>query len=158
MEGIVIRKGRKADANEFIGLVLALAEFENLDPPSDGGRKRLVEDVFEKRRINLFVAAEGKRLLGYALYFYTYSSFLARPSLYLEDLFVLEEARKRGVGLALFKRCVDEAVVRGCGRMEWAVLTWNERALRFYEKLGAKRQSEWYIYRLDENSLRKIQS
>jgi GNAT superfamily N-acetyltransferase len=156
VERVVIRKGRRADANEFIGLVLALAKFEHLDPPSDAGRKRLVEDVFEKRRINLFVAAEGKRLLGYALYFYTYSSFLAKPSLYLEDLFVLEEQRKRGVGFALFKRCVEEAVAKRCGRMEWAVLTWNEKALRFYEKLGAKRLSEWYTYRLDENSLRKI--
>lgn len=156
MERVVIRKGLRADANEFIGLVLALAKFEHLDPPSDAGRKRLVEDVFEKKRINLFVAAEGKRLLGYALYFYTYSSFLAKPSLYLEDLFVLEEQRKRGVGFALFKRCVEEAVAKRCGRMEWAVLTWNEKALRFYEKLGAKRLSEWYTYRLDENSLRKI--
>jgi GNAT superfamily N-acetyltransferase len=158
MERVVVRKGRRADANEFIGLVLALAEFEHLDPPSDAGRKRLIEDVFEKKRIKLFVAAEGKRLLGYALYFYTYSSFLAKPSLYLEDLFVLERERKRGVGFTLFKRCVDEAAAKGCGRMEWAVLTWNEKALRFYEKLGAKRQSDWYTYRLDENSLRKIQS
>lgn len=158
MERIVVRKGRRADANEFIGLVLALAKFEHLDPPSKAARRRLVEDVFEKKRINLFVAAEGKRLHGYALYFYTYSSFLAKPSLYLEDLFVLEEQRKRGVGLALFKRCVEEAVTKKCGRMEWAVLTWNEKALRFYEKLGAKRQSEWYTYRLDENSLRKIKS
>jgi GNAT superfamily N-acetyltransferase len=158
MEGIVVRKGRRGDAKEFMGLVLALARFEHLEPPSDAGRKRLVEDVFEKKRINLFVAAEGKKLLGYALYFFTYSSFLARSTLYLEDLFVLEERRKRGVGLALFKRCVDEAVARGCGRMEWAVLTWNEKALRFYEKLGAKRLSEWYTYRLDEKSLSRIQS
>jgi GNAT superfamily N-acetyltransferase len=158
MGRIVIRKGRKADAKDFMGLVLALAKFEHLDPPSDAGRRRLVEDVFEKRRINLFVAAEGRRLLGYALYFYTYSSFLAKPSLYLEDLFVVEEHRKRGVGFGLFKRCVDEAVAKGCGRMEWAVLTWNDKALRFYEKLGARRLSEWYVYRLDENNLGKIRS
>ncbi|HEY6282313.1 MAG TPA: GNAT family N-acetyltransferase [Nitrososphaerales archaeon] len=156
MEKIAIRKGRRADSKEFNRLVLALARFEHLEPPSDAGRKRLVEDVFEKKRIHLFVAAEGKRLLGYALYFYTYSSFLAKPSLYLEDLFVLEKHRKRGVGLALFRRCVNEALAKECGRMEWAVLTWNEKALRFYEKLGAKRQSEWYTYRLDENSLGKI--
>jgi GNAT superfamily N-acetyltransferase len=158
MERVVVRKGRRADATEFIGLVLALAKFEHLEPPSDAGRKRLVEDVFEKKRINLFVAAEGKRLLGYALYFFTYSSFLARPTLYLEDLFVLEEHRKRGVGLTLFKQCVDEAVAKECGRMEWSVLTWNDKALRFYEKLGAKRLSEWYTYRLDEMSLSKIRS
>ncbi len=158
MGSIVVRKGRRADASGFIGLVVALAKFEHLDPPSDAGRKRLVEDVFENKRINLFVAAEGKKLLGYALFFYTYSSFLAKPSLYLEDLFVLERERKRGVGFALFKRCIEEAVAKECGRMEWAVLTWNEKALRFYEKLGAKKQSDWYTYRLDEDSLRKIQS
>ncbi|MDA4125993.1 MAG: GNAT family N-acetyltransferase [Thaumarchaeota archaeon] len=156
MERIVIRKGRRGDAKEFVGLAVALAKFEHLDPPSDAGRKRLVEDVFEKKRISLFVAAEGNKLLGYALYFYTYSSFLAKPSLYLEDLFVLEEHRKRGVGFALFKRCVDEAVAKGCGRMEWAVLTWNEKALQFYEKLGARRLTEWYTYRLDEKSLGTI--
>jgi GNAT superfamily N-acetyltransferase len=158
VEGIVLRRGRKSDAREFIELVLALAKFEHLDPPSADGRRRLVEDVFVKKRINLFVASEGKKLLGYALYFYTYSSFLAKPSLYLEDLFVREEERKRGVGLALFKRCAREAVSKGCGRMEWAVLTWNEKALRFYENLGAKRQAEWYTYRLDEEGLRELQS
>jgi GNAT superfamily N-acetyltransferase len=156
MGRVVVRRGRRADAKEFIGLVLALAKFEHLDSPSDAGRKRLLDDVFEKKRINLFVAVEGKRLLGYALYFFTYSSFLARPTLYLEDLFVREDYRKRGVGLALFNKCVDEAVANECGRMEWSVLTWNEKALRFYENLGAKRQSEWYTYRLDQMSLSKI--
>lgn len=97
----------------------------------------MADDVFRRKRINLIVAAEEKRLIGYALYFFTYSSFLAKPSLYLEDLFVLGEYRKRGVGFALFRRCVDEAVSNGCGRMEWAVLTWNQKALGFYERLGA---------------------
>ncbi len=135
--------------------MLSLAEFEKLDPPSPAGQRRLVQDVFRKKRIRLFVAAEGEKLVGYALYFFTYSSFLARPSLYLEDLFVLEEYRKSGVGMALFQRCVREAVSKGCGRMEWAVLTWNEKAINFYEKLGAKRLSDWYVYRLDESALRR---
>lgn len=102
------------------------------------------------------VAADGKKLIGYALYFFTYSSFLARPSLYLEDLFVLEEHRSLGVGLALFQRCAAEAVASGCGRMEWAVLTWNVKAQRFYEGLGARRLSDWQVYRLDESGLRKL--
>jgi len=93
--------------------------------------------------------------VGYALYFYTYSSFVAKPSLYLEDLFVLEEYRKGGVGFALFRRCVREAISKGCGRMEWAVLAWNEKAIKFYEKLGAKRLSDWYVYRLDERALQR---
>lgn len=156
MEELVIRRGRRRDAGQFVGLVLALAEFEKLEPPSQEGRRRLVQDVFVKKRINLFVAAEGKKLVGYALYFYTYSSFVAKASLYLEDLFVLREHRKRGVGLALFKRCVEEAVASGCGRMEWAVLAWNQKAIDFYQRLGAKRLADWQVFRLDESALGKV--
>jgi GNAT superfamily N-acetyltransferase len=154
--GVRVRGGRPADAEKFMGLVTRLAKFERLRPPSKAGRKRLLDDVFRNRRIRLFVADEGGKLVGYALYFYSYSSFVAKPTLYLEDLYVLEEYRGRGVGFALFRRCVDEAVARGCGRMEWAVLTWNAKALRFYEKLGARRMSDWYVYRLDERTLGKI--
>lgn len=155
---VVIRRGRKGDSQQFLGMVLALAQFEHLKPPSAAGRKRLIDDLFRKRRIRLFVATKGKKLVGYALYFYSYSSFVAKPTLYLEDLYVLEDHRKRGVGFALFRRCVDEAISMGCGRMEWAVLTWNEKALKFYEKLGARKLSEWYVYRLDENGLVKVPS
>jgi len=153
---VLVRKGRRADAEQFISLVLALAKFEHLDPPSKQGRTRLVDDIFRKKRISLLVASDGKRLVGYALYFYTYSSFVAKPTLYLEDLFVLEEYRKRGIGFSLFRKCVEIALAEGCGRMEWAVLTWNAKALRFYEKLGARRMSDWYVYRLDEQALGKV--
>jgi GNAT superfamily N-acetyltransferase len=156
MKRISVRRGRRGDAEQFIGLVRELANFEHLPPPSESGKKRLLGATFGKKRVRLFVAAEGDRLVGYALYFYTYSSFLARPSLYLEDLFVLERYRKVGVGFALFRRCVEEAIANGCGRMEWAVLAWNEKALRFYEKLGAKRLSDWYTYRLDSPGLRRV--
>jgi GNAT superfamily N-acetyltransferase len=153
---ILVRKGRRADAEQFLSLVLALAEFERLDPPSKQGRLRLVDDIFRRKRVNLLVASDGRTLVGYALYFYTYSSFVAKPTLYLEDLFVLEKYRKRGVGFSLFRKCVDIAVAEGCGRMEWAVLTWNTKALRFYEKLGARRMSDWYVYRLDEKALGRV--
>ena len=156
MSTFIVRKARASDADQFIGLVLELARFERLDPPSPAGRRRLVSDVFKTKRINLFVAAEGGRLVGYALYFYSYSSFEARPTLYLEDLYVLEPYRRQGVGFALFRRCVDEAVAQRCGRMEWAVLTWNVKAQSFYEKLGARRLSDWAYYRLDKKSLGRI--
>jgi GNAT superfamily N-acetyltransferase len=135
---------------------MELAKFEHLKPPSMEGRRRLVEDVFEKKRINLFVAADGKKLVGYALYFFTYSSFLARRSLYLEDLFVLQDQRAKGVGFGLFKRCVEEAISKECGRMEWAVLTWNKKAIGFYERLGACRLSDWRYYRLDGDGLSRF--
>jgi GNAT superfamily N-acetyltransferase len=156
MGRIKIRKAQSGDSRRFMGLVRDLAKFERLEPPSAAGGRRLRDDVFKKGRVNLIVAAEGDRLVGYALYFYTYSSFLAKPTLYLEDLFVLEEYRKRGIGFALFRKCVEEAKVKRCGRMEWTVLTWNSKALEFYERLGARRMSDWYVYRLDEEGLGKV--
>lgn len=153
-----MRRGRRSDSKEFINLVVALAEFERLDPPTAAGKRRLVDDIFRRRRVSLFVASRDKKLVGYALYFYNYSSFLARPTLYLEDLFVLKEHRGEGAGVALLKRCIREAVSKGCGRMEWAVLTWNQRAIQFYESLGARRMADWYVYRLDEDRLRRLAS
>lgn len=156
MKGITIRRARKADSKQIIDLLVGLANFERLEPPSEAGRNRILADLFERSRIEVFVAEEKGKVLGYALYFFTYSSFLAKPTLYLEDIFVLEQHRKRGVGFSLFRRCVDEAIAQGCGRMEWAVLTWNEKATQFYEKLGARRMSDWYVYRLDERDLRRV--
>lgn len=156
MSRVEIRRGRSADSRQFLGLLTSLAEFERLVPPSKDAEKRILEDIFRRKRLHLFVAAEGKRLVGYALYFYSYSSFLAKPTFYLEDLFVLDPRRGRGIGLGLFRRCVDEAVANGCGRMEWSVLTWNRKAMEFYEKLGARRLSEWCVYRLDEERLGEV--
>lgn len=153
---MAIRRGRKSDSKEFIKLVDALAKFEKLAPPTRAGQRRLLDDIFRTKRINLLVASRRGKLVGYALYFYSYSSFLAKPTLYLEDLFVSDESRGEGTGWALFKRCVKEAITQRCGRMEWAVLTWNKRALRFYENLGAERMVNWYVYRLDEGTLQRL--
>ncbi len=113
-------------------------------------------DIFDRKRLNLFVAESRKRIVGYALYFYTYSSFLALPTLYIEDLFVAEEERRSGIGRALFLKCASEAARRGCGRMEWSVLTWNTNAIRFYGKLGARRLDQWVVFRLDAKPLKKL--
>lgn len=129
-------------------MLAALADFEHLEPPSPEGKRRIIEDIFEKKRVGLLVGLSGKEHVGYALYFYTYSSFLARPTLYIEDLFVLREHRKRGVGLALLRHLAEEASKHECGRMEWSVLDWNRKAIAFYEKLGARRLKEWYVFRL----------
>ncbi len=94
-------------------------------------------------------------MVGYALYFFTYSSFLARQTLYLEDLFVLREKRGKGAGHALFRECVREAVRRRCGRMEWSVLSWNKPAIDFYNRMGARQLSEWQVFRLDEDGLKR---
>jgi len=94
--------------------------------------------------------------VGFALYFYTYSTFLGRPSLYLEDLFVLPEERGRGAGTALLRTLAKIAVARGCGRMEWTGLDWNTPSIRFYKGLGARLRKEWVLTRLTGPALRRL--
>jgi GNAT superfamily N-acetyltransferase len=156
VDAVTIRKARRSDSSQFVALLKALADFERLEPPDKGAEERILTDIFEKRRLGLLVAALKKTLVGYALYYFSYSSFLARPTLYLEDIFVLEGHRGEGVGRALFLRCVREAVSRGCGRMEWSVLRWNKKAIGFYQALGARRLDEWYWYRLDAPGLERL--
>jgi GNAT superfamily N-acetyltransferase len=150
-----IRRAVRSDSKEFLKLLTTFANWEHFKPPDTKARTRIINDIFEKKLATLIVAASNKKLLGYALYFYTYSSFAALPTLYLEDIFVLEEARQKGVGKALFKKCADEARNHGCGKMEWAVLTWNQNAIRFYEKEGAKRDDIFVYYLKFESSSSK---
>lgn len=151
-----IRKASVKDSGTFLDLLVGLANFEHLEPPDEAARRRILEDIFRKKRANLFLATLGRKVVGYALYFFAYSSFLARPTLYLEDIFVIESYRGKGVGLALFLACGKEAAKQKCGRMEWSVLTWNSRAIEFYERLGAKRLDEWYVYRLSPEALARL--
>ena len=151
-----IRKARQSDSTQFLGLVRALADFEHLRPPGVAAGRRMLQEIFRRRTTSLLVAQSGDTLVGYVLYFYTYSSFLAKPTLYIEDLFVLGERRGSGIGRELFLSCVREAVGRGCGRMEWSVLNWNSKAIKFYERLGAKRMDEWSVFRLDEKALKAL--
>ena len=151
-----IRKATRRDARAFLDLLVGLANFEHLEPPDAAAKRRIVRDIFSRRRAFLYVATLENRCVGYALYFYTYSSFLARPTLYLEDIFVGDEFRGRGIGHALFMACVGEALKQQCGRMEWAVLTWNLNAIRFYETLGATRLDDWYTYRLTSEAISRL--
>ena len=151
-----MRKATRKDSKAFLGLVRALANFEKLEPPSPSAEKRLISDTFQKKRINLILAFTNGKPVAYALYFFTYSSFLALPTLYLEDIFVLEEYRRMKVGKRLFLRLVNEAKRKHCGRMEWAVLTWNANAIKFYENIGAKRLNDWFHYRLDRKTIEAL--
>ena len=152
--GAVIRPARENDAQAILGLVLGLAEFEKLPPPDEAAQKRLIADAFGPRqRVEIFLAEVEGRVVGYAFVFETYSTFLAQPTLYLEDLFVLPEYRGRKVGYAFMDYLAREALRRDCGRMEWVVLDWNRHAIDFYERLGAKHLDDWLIYRLDRVAL-----
>lgn len=154
---VAIRRARAQDSGAFLLLVKALAKFEKLEPPSPSAARRLIRDTFSKeKKLNLLLAFSDGKPVAYALYFFTYSSFLARPTLYLEDIFVLEEFRREKIGKSMFLTLVREAKRLGCGRMEWAVLSWNKNAIKFYENIGAKRLNEWHYYRLDQRALESL--
>jgi GNAT superfamily N-acetyltransferase len=156
-EAVTIRPAAVADAEVFLGLVDALADYEKLERPSPEARERLIRDGFgEQRRFTAYIAELDGIAVGYAITFPAYSSFLALPTLYLEDIFVLPAARKCGVGLAMMRHLAREAVAMGCGRMEWSVLDWNRLAIDFYERLGARHMQEWYGYRLTRKQLEEI--
>ena len=156
---IYVRNASPQDTQAILGLVVELATFEKLPPPDEAAQQRLIQDAFGPRpRFEIFLAEVGGQVVGYAFIFETYSTFRALPSLYLEDLFVLEEFRGMKVGYALFKHCAHEAVKRGCGRYEWAVLAWNIHAINFYKRLGANHLQDWHLYRLDGEDLERLAS
>ena len=159
MSNITLRRAERADAEAVIRLILALAEFENLPPPDAEARARLIAHGFgDSPQFEVMLAevdgAPGP--VGYALLLRTYSTFLAQPTLYLEDVFVLPEYRKRGIGKALLRQCVQTAWERGCGRMEWTCLDWNTNAQALYERMGARRMKEWYLYRMTRPAMAQM--
>lgn len=145
------------DAPALLRLIVALAEFEKLPPPDADAQQRLLTDAFgERPRFEpwLVWAPDCAEPVGYAIFLQTYSSFLARPTLYIEDIFVLPEFRRQGLGRAMLRKAVELAQERGCGRVEWTALDWNVNAQRVYEEsMGARRMSEWYLYRMTQEEI-----
>lgn len=151
---ITIRRAVAEDAATLLELVRALAEYEHLEPPDAEAGARLIEHAFGPQpRFEAFLVSIDRRDIGYAIVFETYSTFLARPSLYIEDLFVRPEARRQGAGRALLRYLAAQAVQRGCGRMEWTVLDWNALAQGVYHRIGATILDEWRLCRLTGEAL-----
>ncbi len=141
------------NADQLISLITELAMFEKLDPPTAEARERLRRHVTsEPALFHAFLGYLEGKAVGYITYYFTYSTFLAAPTLFLEDIYVQENVRKSGVGRELFRFCVREAVDKGCGRMEWCALDWNVGAMSFYEKLGG-RKLDWTFFRLDREGM-----
>lgn len=152
-----IRRATRRDVPAILGLIRGLAEYERLAHEVEATAARLARHGFGRRPY--FEALLCRRhgvAVGFALYFFAYSTFLARPTLYLEDLFVLPAERGRGAGRALLAALARIAVRRGCGRMEWAVLDWNTPAIQFYERLGARLRRDWVLTRLTGAPLRRL--
>ena len=138
-------------------LIRGLAEYERLAHRMEATAGRIRRHGFGRPRyFEALVCRRGRTPIGLALYYFTYSTFLGRPTLYLEDLFVLPAERGNGAGRALLRALAKIAVRRGCGRMEWAVLDWNTPSIRFYQKLGAKLRREWILTRLTGAPLRRL--
>ena len=149
---IHIRPARREDGPALVGLIRALAAFEKLAGPDDAAVARLTEDAFGARpRIEVLLAElDGDpEPVAYAILFQTYSTFRARPTLYLEDLFVHPRSRRRGVARAVMEHLRTLATLRGCGRVEWTVLDWNVDAQALYDGIGAQKLEEWKLYRMD---------
>lgn len=149
MTSVHIRAATEHDATTLLSLIDALATYEKQPKLDAETRARLVRDGFETpRRFKTLLAEADGKVAGYALFFETYSSYLAQPTLYLEDIFVLPSFRGCGIGKALFKACAAEALERGCSRMEWSVLDWNKTAMDFYQRIGARHLNDRRLYRL----------
>lgn len=153
-ELLKIRRAIESDVPTLFSLIEALAEYEQLSHAVTGDAEALKEHLFGSRPYAEAILAEyGEKAAGFALFFPNYSTFLTKPGIYLEDLFVLPEYRRCGIGKALLSYVARLAVDRQAGRLEWSVLDWNEPALNFYGKMGASLLEEWRICRVNGQSL-----
>ena len=149
-----LRPAELKDVSAIVGLIRALAEFEKLTHLLQVTPEKLRPHLFgPKPAAEAWVAESEGEVVAFALFFTNFSTFLAQPGLYLEDLFVLPGQRGRGIGTAMLTRLGQLAVERGCGRFEWSVLDWNESAIRFYERMGATVMPDWRICRIAGSAL-----
>lgn len=156
MESLSFRAARREDVPLILGMIRALAEYEQLLSEVVATESVLEEWLFDKKKAEvLFPMLEGKEI-GFALYFHNFSTFLGRAGLYLEDLYIQPEYRGRGYGRKVLQKLAQIAVERGCGRLEWWCLDWNASSIAFYKNLGAQPMDEWTVYRLTGDTLRSL--
>jgi ribosomal protein S18 acetylase RimI-like enzyme len=151
-----IEPATEQDVPVILRLVRSLAEYEQLAHAVVATEATLRESLFVKRAAEVVIGYAADKPAGFAVFFQTFSTFLGLPGMYLEDLFVEPAYRRQGLGEALLAHLAKIAVERGCGRVEWSVLGWNELAIGFYQKLGARPMNDWVTYRLTGDSLRRL--
>src|SRR6478735_3524387 len=157
LQNFQIRPARLDAVPIILQLIRDLATYERAPDDVVATEEQLVEVLFGQRPVaEVLLAFEGESPVGFAVYFYNFSTWLGRPGLYLEDLFVKPEKRGKGYGRALLVELAKIARDRGCGRMEWAVLNWNEPAIKFYQALGAKPMDEWTVFRLTRDEIARL--
>ncbi len=154
-----IRSARVEDVPIILELIRDLATYERAPDEVTATEEQLLDVLFgERPAAEVLLAFEGQSAVGFAVYFYNFSTWLGRPGLYLEDLFVKPDRRGKGYGRALLVELAKIARDRGCGRMEWAVLDWNEPAIKFYRALGARPMHEWTVFRLTGDEIARLAS
>ncbi|TQV81551.1 GNAT family N-acetyltransferase [Aliikangiella coralliicola] len=156
-DNIIIRAGTESDCDLILDFINKLAEYEKLASEVVATQSQLKKTLFgSKAYAEVIIAELAGNPVGFALYFYNYSTFLAKPGLYLEDLYVLPEARGKKVGKALLIRLAKIALENDCGRFEWSVLDWNQPAIDFYRSIGAIGMEEWTVQRVDGDALSEL--
>ena len=156
---LTIRAAVRGDVAVVLQFIRGLAAYEKLLPECEATEEKLAATLFGSRPgAEVLLALRGDSPAGFALFFHNYSTFLAMPGLYLEDLFVNPAHRGSGVGQSLLAHLAQLAVSRGCGRFEWSVLDWNTDAIRFYERLGARAMNDWTVYRVSGQALAELAS
>lgn len=154
MNRVVIKQATKNDIPILLDFIKKLATFENLLHEVTATEEDLESTLFMKNsNAEAIIAYSNKKPIAFALYFYNYSTFLAKKGLHLEDLFVLPESRKNGVGKQILKYLANLAIKNNCGRFEWTVLDWNEPAIKFYKNIGAELKKEWILTRISGKNL-----
>ncbi len=156
MNPIKIRPARPNEAGLVLDFIKRLAEYEKCTDDVVADEATIYHSLFVERSAEVVFAEEDGTVVGFALFFHNFSTFVGRKGMYLEDLFVLPEKRGLGYGKALLKYVARIAVERNCGRMEWICLDWNESALSIYRSIGATPLSDWTVQRLDEQALKQF--
>jgi GNAT superfamily N-acetyltransferase len=156
MKAFTIRPARPDEAGVILDLIKQLAVYERCENDVVADEATLRRSLFEERSAEVVLAEEDGAVVGFALFFHNFSTFVGRKGMYLEDLFVIPEKRGLGYGKALLKYVAKLAVARNCGRMEWICLDWNESALSIYRSIGAAPLSDWTVQRLDEQALKEF--
>ncbi|HEX5713019.1 MAG TPA: GNAT family N-acetyltransferase [Solirubrobacterales bacterium] len=153
---MLIRAATEDDVELLYGLILELAEYEKLSDAVAGDAEVLRRTLFEQRAAEALIIEDGEDAVGYAIFFTTFSSFECRSGVWIEDIYVRPDHRRDGIGLRAMEHIAAVALERGHARLEWTVLDWNEPALRFYAKLGARPLNDWITHRLDRVGMRRL--
>ena len=151
-----VRFATENDLSKILFFIKELAEYEKMSNLVVATEQDLKNYIFDKKIANVIFILEDGKEVGFALYFYSYSTFLGKAGIHLEDLFVMPEYRGKGYGKTLLISLAKIAKQQGCGRLEWTWLNWNKPSIEFYQKLGAKLLDEWLIFRLDENGIKNL--